>query len=97
LLSSPLFHIELRACAPSRNHWRFYRIEAGWDLFGDLVVRVHYGRIGSQGQSKTHVVPDMAAGAQLVRTCLQRRQSAPQRIGVAYQVREQFDPDGWLS
>jgi len=66
-------------------------------LFGDLVVRIHYGRIGGQGQTKTHVVPDTAAGAQFVRSCLQRRQSAPKRIGVAYQVREIFDPDDWLS
>lgn len=94
-MTGEVFRIELEACAPERNHWRFYMIEAGRDLLGDLVVRVHYGRIGGKGQMKTHVVPDAEAGARLVRACLKRRQSSPKRIGVPYQVRAKFDPDCW--
>jgi predicted DNA-binding WGR domain protein len=89
------FHIILEASNPERHHWRFYRIEAGRDLFGDYVVTLTYGRIGARGQTKTHVVPDAEAGKKLVRATLKRRQSAPKRIGIAYQVREKFDPEGW--
>jgi predicted DNA-binding WGR domain protein len=94
-MTGKLFHIELQARDPERNRWRFYRIEAGRDLFGDWVVRLTYGRIGARGQTKTQVAPDAAAAAKLVRACLRRRQSAPRRIGVAYEVRAKFDPHRW--
>jgi predicted DNA-binding WGR domain protein len=96
-MTGELFHIELQARDPSRNCWRFYRIEAGRDLFGDLVVRFHYGRIGGKGQTRTHTAPDAEAAAQLVRACLKRRQSSPKRVGVAYGVKEKFDPDNWTN
>jgi len=94
-MTGAAFRIELHATDTVRNRWRFYRIEAGRDLFGDYVVILSFGRIGAKGQSKTHVVADAAAGKEFVRACLKRRQSAPRRIGIAYQVREKFDPDGW--
>lgn len=90
-----IFRIALQACDPKNNRWRFYRLEAGRDLFGDLVVRLHYGRMGSQGHCKTYLVQDADEGAKLVRACLQRRQSAPKRIGVAYEVMDRFDPLNW--
>ena len=43
------FSILLEACDPERNRWRSYRIMAGQDLFGDWVVELTYGRIGSRG------------------------------------------------
>lgn len=89
------FHIVLEAVDPACNRWRFYRIEAGRDLFGDYLVTLTYGRIGARGHTKTHLVPDMDAGKKLVRATLKRRQSAPRRIGIAYQMREKFDLDGW--
>jgi hypothetical protein len=49
-------------------------IEARRDLFGDLIVTLHYGRIGTRGLTKNFIVPDALAGAKLVRTCLKRRQ-----------------------
>lgn len=91
------FRIVLQACDPARNRWRFYCIEAGRDLFGDLVIRLHYGRMGSQGHCKTYLVQDADEGAKFVRACLQRRQSAPRRIGIAYEVREKFDPNKWTN
>ncbi|MBT9100574.1 WGR domain-containing protein [Methylovulum psychrotolerans] len=77
-----VFRIELQACDPARNLWRFYMIEAERDLFDDLIVRLHYGRIGTRGQTKTHIVADTAEAMRLVRACLKRRQSAPKRIGM---------------
>lgn len=92
-----LFRIELYACDPGRNLRRFYRISAERDLFGDLIVTFNYGRIGTRGQTKTHMVPNAAEAVRLVRACLKRRQSAPKRIGIAYEVRAKFDPDQWTA
>ncbi|MGH8551277.1 MAG: WGR domain-containing protein [Methylococcales bacterium] len=89
------FRIDLQACDPARNRQRFYTIEAAHDLFGDLIVTLHYGRIGTRGHTKNFIVPDAQAGAKLVRACLKRRQSAPKRVGVAYEVLAKFDPDNW--
>jgi hypothetical protein len=41
------FRTELQACDPARGIFRAYCIEAGMDLFGDWLVDVTYGRIGS--------------------------------------------------
>jgi predicted DNA-binding WGR domain protein len=95
-MSHEAFRIELQACDPARNHRRYYLIDVGRDLFGDLTVRFHYGWIGSRGRTKTQVVPDATEAAKLVRRCLRRRQSAPKRIGVAYQVRAKYDPAEWV-
>ena len=65
-------------------------------MLGDLIVRFHYGRIGTRGQTRTHLVADAEQGARLVRACLKRRQSAPKRIGIAYEIRAKFDPDNWI-
>ncbi len=89
------FLVELQAKDPAHNRWRFYRIEAGRNLFGDWAVRLTYGRIGSRGHTKTLTAPDAAGAAQLVRACLKRRKSAPKRIVVPYQVIEKFDPENW--
>ena len=35
------------------------------------------------------------AAVRLVQACLKRRQSAPKRIGIAYEVHTKFDPDKW--
>jgi hypothetical protein len=61
-MTGEVFHIELQARDPERNRWRFYRIEAGRDLFGDWVVKLTYGRIGARGQTKTHVAPASGGG-----------------------------------
>lgn len=90
------FRIELHAVDPANNRARFYRIEAGHDLFGDFTVVIRFGRIGSKGRSKTHVVTSVAAGKDFVMLCLKQRQSAPRRIGIAYQLRELYDPGNWF-
>jgi len=45
-----VFCIDLQAVDPSHNRRRFYRIEAGQDLLGAWVIRLQYGRIGTQGR-----------------------------------------------
>jgi predicted DNA-binding WGR domain protein len=68
-----IFRIELQACDPARNIWRFYVIEAERDLFDDLLVTFNYGRIGTCGQTRTHIAPDAAEVVRLVRGCLKRK------------------------
>ena len=82
------FSILLEACDPERNRWRSYRIMAGQDLFGDWVVELTYGRIGSRGHTKTVAVDNEAAARRYVQTCLRKRETAPKRIGIDYKVRQ---------
>jgi hypothetical protein len=91
------FSIRLEACDPYHGRFRAYRIEAGLDLLGDWLVDVSYGRIGSPGRRIRHVAQDEAQARRIVRRCLQRRATAPKRIGVPYQLRELTDPGQWLA
>src|SRR5690242_1023434 len=91
------FSIRLEACDPARDHFRAYRIDAGRDLFGDWLVDVTYSRIGSRGRLVRHVAVDEEAARKIVRHCLQRRATAPKRIGVSYQLRELNDPGQWIA
>lgn len=90
------FQIRLEACDPARGHFRAYRIEAGTDLFGDWLVDVTYGRIGSRGRMVRYVAADEAGARNIVRHCLERRATAPRRIGIAYRICEQLDPGRWM-
>lgn len=91
------FRAELHACDPARGIFRRYRIEAGTDLLGDWLVDVTYGRIGTPGRRIRHVAASEQEARKIVRHCLQRRSSAPKRIGVGYQLRELSDPAKWLA
>ncbi len=90
------FSILLEARDPQRNIWRAYQITAGQDLFEDWIVSLSYGRIGAKGRTRTLLMVDEAATRRYVRACLKKRENAPKRIGVAYQVRASFDPDHWV-
>ncbi len=89
------FHIKLEAKNPEKGNFRSYTIDAGPDLFGHWEIEVTYGRIGCTGRSVTYSAPDDVAAATIIRQCLQRRSSAPKRIGVPYKVRELCDPKEW--
>lgn len=43
---------------PARNMRRFYRLEILPDLFGGVIMKREWGRIGSRGQSKTRWFDD---------------------------------------
>ena len=90
-----IFAARLEACDPARDCFRSYRLEAGTDLFGAWMVEAIYGRIGSRGRTVRHVAADEAAARKIVRHCLQRRATAPRRIGIPYQLRELHDPGRW--
>lgn len=44
----------LRRIDQTRNMARFYELDVQPGLFGDVSVMRHWGRIGSNGQSKQH-------------------------------------------
>lgn len=89
-----MFAALLHASDPARNRRRAYWIEAGRDLFGTWLVQATFARIGSRGRTRTFVASDKGAARGFARTCLLRRRSAPQRIGVAYELRELLDAAG---
>jgi len=91
-----VFTARLEACDPTKGRFRSYRIDAGTDLFGDWLVDVTYGRIGSRGRTIRHLAADEFEARKIVRDCLQRRATAPRRIGIGYQFRELNDDAGWL-
>jgi len=82
------FAIHLEARDPARNIWRSYGITAGQDLFGDWIVAMNYGRIGSRGTTKTVLLSDEEATRRYVRQCLKKRENAPKRIGIDYKVKD---------
>jgi hypothetical protein len=90
------FSVRLEACDPEQGRFRAYHIEAGTDLLGDWLVDVTYGRIGTRGRTVRYVATDEPGARKIVRHCLQRRATAPRRIGVGYQVRELSDPGRWI-
>lgn len=51
--------IHLRRYDPTRNMARFYRVTLEATLFGEIVIRRNWGRIGTRGQSREFVVPTM--------------------------------------
>ena len=91
------FRVRLEACDPSRGRFRAYRIDAGTDLLGDWLVDVTYGCIGSRGRTVRYVAGNETEARKIVRHCLQRRATAPRRIGVAYRLRELDDPGRWIT
>ena len=90
-----LFTARLEASDPARDCFRSYRLEAGPDLFGAWLVEATFGRIGTRGRTIRHVAADEAGARKIVRHCLQRRATAPRRIGVSYRLRELHDPGRW--
>ena len=91
-----IFAVRLEARDSASDCFRSYRLEAGPDLFGDWLVEVTYGRIGTRGRTIRHIADNEAGARTIVRHCLQRRATAPRRIGVPYQLRELHDPGQWL-
>ena len=82
------FAIHLEACDPARNISRSYSITAGQDLFGDWIVAMNYGRIGSRGTTKTVLLSDEVETRRYVQKCLKKRENAPKRIGIDYKVKD---------
>jgi predicted DNA-binding WGR domain protein len=88
---TPVAYLEARD--PIHNVHRAYSFAYGQDLFGNWVVETTYGRIGAKGRTIVTVVNNEEEALKHVQKALKRRQSAPKRIGVGYEVRAIFDLD----
>jgi predicted DNA-binding WGR domain protein len=82
----PLTRIRLQAVDQDRNIARGYEIDASPDLFGHWIVALHWGRLGTRGQSRLLSFSEPRQAARFVRGTLRRRASAKRRIGVPYKV-----------
>jgi WGR domain len=81
-----MLSIWLQAYAPAKRRLRAYELILCPDLFGAWTVERTYGRIGKQGRAKTRSFASWEEARADLRACLSRRATAPQRIGVAYEV-----------
>lgn len=79
----------LEAQDPERNIYRAYSIDYGQDLFGNWIVEVTYGRIGSRGRTMIRVVHNEGEALRQVQKFIQRRQSSLKRIGISYKLARQ--------
>ena len=80
--------LHLQAIDPARNIARRYAIEASADLFGHIIVDLHWGRIGTKGQGRTISFAYVPDATRFVRQTLNRRASATKRIGVGYRPKD---------
>jgi WGR domain len=80
------FRYSPRGPRSRQKHLARLQHHAGQDLFGDWIVAMNYGRIGSRGTTKTVLLSDEEAVRRYVRQCLKKRESAPKRIGIDYKV-----------
>jgi predicted DNA-binding WGR domain protein len=77
-------HIHLQAIDPARTIARDYQIDATTDLFGHIIVELHWGRIGTRTQTKAVSFAAEQAARRFIRSRLLKRKSAMKRIGVTY-------------
>jgi len=94
--TTAVFAIELQAVSPHAQHRRAYEIHVSPDLFGQLVVTIEFGVIGTRGQRRVHLVADIAEAQAVVRRALRRRLRTDVKISDAVCWNEQGEmPSGW--
>ena len=81
-----LMTLALEAHSDEQNHHRRYEIVVGRDLLDDWTVSVRYGRVGQGGQEQRYASKDASEIRAIIRDKLQRRLSAPKRIGCPYRL-----------
>lgn len=78
--------IALKACNPTRNVFRFYRLSLEKDLFGAWVVTSCYGRMGSKGTIKRKSDPSYGRAKRIYDRILKKRLHAKARLGCDYEI-----------
>lgn len=79
-----LFHVKLRAVDSQKNINRDYEVLVMKVLFGFWGVTLAFGRHGTQGTLRNHTFETKEAAQKFVRKILQKRLTAPKRIGCSY-------------
>jgi hypothetical protein len=96
-----LLTVAFEAHSAELNHHRRYQITVGRDLLDDWTVSICYGRSSQGGQMKRFASPQAEEVRAVIRDRLQRRLSAPKRIGCSYRLTTLnsapgFDASAWL-
>jgi hypothetical protein len=96
-----LLSVAFEAHHAEKNHHRRYEIVVGRDLLDHWTVAIRYGRTGQAGRVLQYASPRPEDVRAVVRDRLQRRLSAPRRIGCSYRlaafgVANGFDASAWL-
>ena len=83
-----LFHVKMRAVKPEANIHRDYEIWAQKVLFGFLGVTIAFGKHnrGTGGRHKNYIFETKKEAQQFVHKTIQKRLSAPKRIGCPYSL-----------
>jgi len=96
-----LLTVAFEAHHTEHNHHRRYSIVIGSDLLNGWTLSICYGRIGQRGQELRFASSEAGELQMIVRNCLRRRLSAPQRINCSYRLKELnssggSDTEPWL-
>jgi len=92
-----VFSILLDANYPELNIRRSYFIETGEDIFGNWIVEINYGRIGSKGRKKVFLMDCEEDAKKEVKKRLKKRERLVKRIGVGYSVKQIYGNDWFES
>jgi predicted DNA-binding WGR domain protein len=66
--------VHLVRCDSGRNIARFYRLELGRTLFGEVVLIRRWGRIGTKGRSHETLLTDQSVGVSALQEWHERKQ-----------------------
>ena len=81
-----MFRLHLEARNPALNQARVYFMDMRQDLLGDWVLKIGYGRMGSQGCEKIYAFASPEQALPKVKAILRTRASAPHRLGCPYKI-----------
>lgn len=65
--------VHLRRVDPTRNMYRFYRLDAEPDLFGGVLLAKTWGRIGTKGRSMVEHYAEEAFAAEALQMQAERK------------------------
>lgn len=96
-----LMTVAFEAHNTQKNHHRSYQVTIGRDLLDAWTVAITYGRTGQRGRELRYAATQAEELRSVIRNRLQRRLSAPKRIGCAYRlaslsIAPGFNASDWL-
>jgi predicted DNA-binding WGR domain protein len=96
-----LLTVAFEAHHAENNHHRRYEVTIGRDMLDHWTVAIRYGRTGEGGRELRYASAEAEKMRAIIRDRLNRRLSAPKRIGcpyrlTAYSVAPGFDASVWL-
>ena len=82
-LGGPSQKIVLTRIRPEKNERRFYALALTADLFGNVVLMRHWGRIGTGGKQREDIFSDFSSAAEsLMRLARKKRRRGYVEYGI---------------